>query len=176
MPEGIIPTKGVITRTAEIEIDSSIDKVFSYISAEESLTKFLKRYGPIHAVQRAEMHKGPWSIPGAYRTLYFETGDTLREDLLIFQPFTYFAYSISEFSNSTKYLTDIAYGQFAFEPRGDKTLVAWTYSFKPKNFFTSVLISIFMSLYFKKYMEQGLKISKKDIENYQGVDKNKIGV
>src|SRR5258706_7692405 len=128
MQENKIPTRGVITRTAEIEIDSSIDKVFNYISAEESLTKFLKKYGPIHAVEKYEMHKGPWSIPGAYRTLYFETGDTLREELLIFHPFTYFAYSISEFSNATKHLSDIAYGQFAFETKENKTHVTWTYS------------------------------------------------
>lgn len=164
MQESKIPTSGVITRTAKIEIDSSIDKVFNYISAEESLTKFLKRYGPIHAVERTEMHKGPWSIPGAYRTLYFETGDTLREELLIFQPFTYFAYSISEFSNFAKHLTDIAYGQFAFETKENKTYITWTYSFKPKNFLTGIPLSIFMSLYFEKYMQQGLQISKKDIE------------
>ena len=164
MQKSIIPTRGVITRTAEIDIDSSIDKVFNYISAEESLTKFLKKYGPIHAVEKHETHKGPWTMPGAYRTLYFESGDTLREDLLIFNPFTYFAYSISEFSNVTKHLSGIAYGQFAFTTRENKTHVTWTYSFKPKNFFTAIPLSIFMSLYFKKYMQQGLKISKGDIE------------
>ncbi|MEO6453911.1 MAG: SRPBCC family protein [Ginsengibacter sp.] len=165
MQEGEIPGTGVITTTAEIEIDSPIHKVFNYISAEKSLTKFLKKYGPIHAVKSAEMHKGPWSVPGAYRTLHFESGDTLREELLIFQPYTYFAYSISEFSNVTKHLSDIAYGQFSFKTKEDKTHVTWIYSFKPKNFFTRILLSIFMSLYFKKYMQQGLQLSKKDIES-----------
>ena len=160
-----IPTRGVVTRTAKIEIDSPITRVFNYISAEESLTKFLKKYGPIHAVERHETHKGPWTAPGAYRTLYFESGDTLREELLIFEPFTYFAYSISEFSNVTKHLSDIAYGQFKFEATENKTHVTWIYSFKPKNFFAAIPLSIFMSLYFKKYMEQGLQISKSDIES-----------
>ncbi len=66
MQKSKIPAKGVITRTAQIEIDSSIERAFNYISAEESLTKFLKKYGPIHAVIKYKMHKGPWSIPGAY--------------------------------------------------------------------------------------------------------------
>ncbi len=165
MPVNQIPTRGVITRTAAIEINSSIDLVFNYISAEESLTKFLKKYGPIHAVEKHETHKGPWTIPGAYRTLYFESGDTLREELLVFKPFTYFAYSISEFSNITKHLSAIAYGQFKFETAENKTHVTWIYSFKPRNFLASILLSIFMSLYFKKYMQQGLQIAKTDIES-----------
>jgi hypothetical protein len=165
MQESKIPTSGVIKRTAEIDIDASIEKVFNYISAEESLTKFLKKYGPIHAVEKHVTHKGPWSMPGAYRTLYFESGDTLREELLVFTPFTYFAYSISEFSSVTKHLSDIAYGHFEFVKKENKTHVTWTYSFKPKNFLTSIPLSIFMSLYFKKYMRQGLQIAKNDIES-----------
>jgi Polyketide cyclase / dehydrase and lipid transport len=162
-----IPASGVITRKAAIDIEASIEAVFKYISAEESLTKFLKKYGPIHAIERHETHKGPWTMPGAYRTLYFESGDTLREELLIFTPHTYFAYSISEFTAATKYLADVAYGQFEFETRGDKTHVTWIYSFKPKNFLASIPLSIFMSMYFKKYMLQGLQISKRDIESAQ---------
>src|SRR5450432_1510249 len=104
MQQSAIPTKGIIKRIAEIEIDAPIEKVFNYISAEESLPKFLKRYGPVHAIEKWETHKGPWSFAGACRTLYFEGGDTLREELLSFHPSTYFAYSISEFSGSVKHL------------------------------------------------------------------------
>lgn len=167
MEQRKISVKG-ITRVAHIEISSPVEEVFAYISAEESLPKFLKRYGPIHGIARWESHKGPWAFEGAYRTLHFEGGDTLREELIAFQPPVYFAYSISEFSSSARHLADIAYGEFSFEGAEKKTYVSWRYTFKPKNFFTAILLSLFMSLYFKPYMQQGLEISKKDIEGSAG--------
>ncbi|MEO8766297.1 MAG: SRPBCC family protein [Ginsengibacter sp.] len=169
MQEKKIPTVGVITGTAQIDINSSIERVFYYLADEKSLTKFLKKYGPIHAVTKFETHKGPWTMPGACRTLYFESGDTLREELLAFEPVTYFAYSISEFSNVIRHLSAIAYGQFAFVRKENKTHVTWTYSFKPKNSAVAIPLSIFMSFFFKKYMLQGLQISKRDIENSNNV-------
>lgn len=169
MPEFNIPNSGVIKKTAVVDIVSPVQRVFGYISAEESLPKFLKKYGPVHAVTGAKMHKGPWSVPGAYRTLHFDSGDTLREELLVFQPFSYFAYCISDFSNVTKYLCHIAYGEFNFKPLNGTTQVSWTYSFKPRNFLTSILLSAFMSLYFKKYMQQGLQLAKEDIERQHSI-------
>lgn len=166
MTHSQIPTKGVITGTAEIFIDSDKDFVFKYITAEDVLPKILKKYGPVHAVEKVVINKGPWSVAGAYRTLYFDSGDTLREELLTFKPSEYFDYSISEFSNFAKHLSEIAYGQFWFTTRGNQTAVRWTYTFKPKNMLTKAVLSLFMDVYFKKYMQQCLQIVKSNIENY----------
>lgn len=164
MPPLSIPTKGTVTGKAEIDIAAGIQQVFDYIPSEKSLPEYLKSYGPIHAVVRSELHKGPWSEPGAYRTLYFETGDTLREDLLAFHAPTYFAYSISEFSNFAKHLSSIAYGEWSFKSGENKTNVQWKYTFKPKNILTKMVVSLFMHLYFRKYMQQSLLNAKKNIE------------
>ncbi len=165
MAETLTLSKDLVTRQASINIASDRETVFNYLSAEESLTHFLKKYGPIHAVVKHETHKGPWSMPGACRTLYFDNGDTLREEMISYHPHDSFSYHISDFSGTVKNLASMAIGEFSFSSEGSQTNVVWTYTFQAKNAFTAVIVSLFMDLFFKKYMQQNLLIAKANIEN-----------
>lgn len=164
MHQETIPAKGVITNTSVIDIQESCGKVFSYVAAPESLPKFFQQYGPIHGIEKSVLHKGAWSAAGAVRTIHFDSGDTLREELIAFDPPRYFSYSISEFSNFAKYLTAVGYGEWWFEQKDDCTRVTWKYTFKPKNFLTGLPLSLFVKKSFSKYMDNCLQNAKKYIE------------
>ena len=160
-----IPAKGVINQVAVININAPCDVVFNYVTNPASLPKMLQHYGPVHGVERSEIHQGPWSAPGAYRTIHFTSGDTLREELLAFDAPFYFAYKISDFSNFARHLTAVAYGQWWFNQQQDTTEVTWRYSFQPKNLFTRIPLSAFVHLSFGKYMHNCLRNAKMQIES-----------
>lgn len=160
-----IPRDGLITQVAVITINSSQEKVFAFISDAASLPKMIRQYGPIHGVEKSVLHKGPWSAPGAYRTIYFDSGDTLREELMAFDAPHYFAYNISAFTNFARFLTRIAYGEWWFKQQGNATEVTWKYSFKPKNFLTKIPLSIFVRQSFGKYMHNCLLNAKQLVES-----------
>jgi len=159
-----IPTTGVVTKQASIEVNSDIQTTFNYVTDPKSLPEFLKKHGPIHAISKSEMIKGSWGTPGAARILTFDSGDTLVETLLSMDPPKYFSYSIGEFSNFAKHLTKIGYGEWWFEEKNGSTMVTWKYSFLPKNGFTRGVLTLFTGLFYKAYMQQGLALIKERVE------------
>ena len=159
-----IPVKGVIIKTASIDVRRPVEEVFDFVTDENSLPKILPKLGPIHAVTGSTIIKGPWRQAGATRTLHFDSGDTLKEQLLAFNRPFYFSYSISEFSNFAKHLTRIAYGQWWFSAMEGGTHIDWKYSFLPKNAFTRPVVSLFMNKYYEKYMNQCLHLVRQYVE------------
>lgn len=164
MSQSSISAKGLLNRRAETDINASIETVFNYISSGELLPDWLKKCGPVNGVVKTEIVKGPYNFPGASRTVYFDNGDTLTEQLLSFDPVGYYSYSVTKITDPLRHLTSIGYGQWWFENQPGGTHVKWVYSFLPKNLFARLALSIFLSLFYTKFMNQALRLAKARIE------------
>ena len=164
MEQPPIPVNGVLKRTAEIDISATSQTTFQYISNSDVLPAWLKKCGPINGAVKTVINKGPYSVVGANRTVYFDNGDTIVEQLTWFEPYVYYSYSVTNFSDFLRHLTNIGYGQWWFENIDDKTHVKWVYTFVPKNFFSRMVLSLFLSLFYTKFMNQSLQLAKTQIE------------
>lgn len=164
MEKSPIPTNGVLVRTAEIDVANSRETVFKYISGGEALPAWLKKCGPVNGVVKTVVNKGPYTTVGASRTVYFDDGSTIVEQLTEFDPFSYYAYSVTDITNALRHLTNLGYGQWWFEERAAVTHVKWTYSFVPKNVVARLFLSVFLSLFYKKFMNQALQLAKGQLE------------
>lgn len=156
--------KRVLKRSAEIDINASVESVFDYISSGGKLPEWLKKCGPINGAVKVEIIKGPYSFVGASRTVDFDNGDTLVEQLTSYDPFTSYSYSVTHITNSLHNLTRAGYGQWWFTNNNSGTHLKWTYSFVPNNFFAGVVLSLFLSLFYTKFMNRSLKLAKTNLE------------
>ena len=164
MEQPPIPVTGVIKRKAAIEVNCRKEAAFAYIDSATSLPDWLKKCGPVNGAVKVEINKGPYSFVGASRTVYFDNGDTIVETLASYTPPVYYSYSVTQFSDFLRHLTNIAYGQWWFQDVGGKTHVTWVYTFVPKNIFSKIILSIFAGLFYKKFMTQCLQLVKGEIE------------
>lgn len=164
MEQPPIPVTGVIKRNAAIEIKCTNDVAFAYIDSEARLPDWLKKCGPVNGAVKVKVNKGPYSFVGANRTVYFDNGDTIVETLASYNPPVYYSYSVTQFSDFLRYLTNIAYGQWWFQDVGGKTQATWVYTFVPKNIFTKLILGLFATLVYKKFMKQCLQLAKGQIE------------
>lgn len=158
------PPKRALHRSAEIDINASLESVFAYISSGEKLPDWLKKCGPVNGAVKVEIVKGPYSFVGASRKVDFDNGDTLVEQLTSYDPFTSYSYSVTHITNSLHHLTNAGFGQWWFTNNNNTTHLKWTYSFVPNNFFARMVLSIFLSLFYTKFMNQSLKLAKANME------------
>ena len=158
------PPEKALHRSAEIDINASIQTVFNYISSSEKLPEWLKKCGPINGAIKVEVVKGPYSFVGATRTVDFDNGDTLVEELTSYDPVTSYSYSVTHITNSLNKLTRAGYGQWWFTNNNSGTHLKWTYSFVPNNFLAGVVLSIFLSLFYTRFMNHSLKLAKASLE------------
>lgn len=158
------PPKGSLQRTAEIDVNASIEKVFNYITNGQVLPAWLKKSGPISGETRVDIIKGPYSAPGASRKVYFQNGDSLLEQLTWFDPVTYYSYSVTEITAGIRHLTSIGYGQWWFQQINGKTHIKWVYSFLPKNIFARAVLSMFLTMFYTKFMNHSLGLAKAELE------------
>jgi hypothetical protein len=77
MERPIIPTEGVITRTASIEIARDVGTVYHYVIDYKVLPEWLGKYGPIHGVRNTVINTASYTFVGANRTIHFDNGDEL---------------------------------------------------------------------------------------------------
>ena len=164
MEQPPIPVTSVIKRKAAIEVNCTKNVAFAYIDSGATLPDWLKKCGPVNGAVKVEVNKGPYSFVGANRTVYFDNGDTIVETLASYKPPAYYSYSVTQFSDFLKYLTNLAYGQWWFKEVGGKTQVVWVYTFVPKNTFTRLILSLFATLVYKKFMKQCLQLAKGQME------------
>jgi hypothetical protein len=168
MERPIIPTDGVVTRTASIEIARDLEPVCQYIIDYKVLPEWLKKYGPIHGVRDTVIHSASYTFVGANRTIHFDNGDSIDEQLIFLDLPAYYAYAVTKFSNFFRFLTDVAYGQIAFEQRGANTKVTWTYTFTCKNLFARAFLAMFMEMVYVGFLNRSLALAKSNLEKPKG--------
>ncbi len=154
-----------LSKCAEVTVDCSKETAFKFISGNSELPSWLRKSGPIHGAVLVEVMKGPYDFPGATRKVIFDNGDTIIEQLIDYNPYANYAYSVTEFSNFFKHLTNKAYGQVWFNTVNDNTYIKWKYTFTGKNIFASLFIWLFLQVAYKKFMQQSLNYAKQSIED-----------
>ena len=158
--------KVVVTAAAEIPVSATAEfrapaeAVFDYVVAEDTPEEVMLGYGPVPGVVGGEIHEGPWDHAGAYRAVHLEGGGTAREEITAIQRPGYFSYRVSDFSIVARHVVAAARGEWWFEPRGDSTLVRWTYTFEPRSLLRAPLAFAFARLLWKGYMERAMRESK----------------
>lgn len=160
-----VPVKGVLKRSAEIVVNCNQETAFDFISSSDELPRWLKKMGMIHGAKNIEILKGPYNDTGAHRRVFFDNGDSIDEQLLSYNYPLNYSYSVTRFTNPFRFLTKAAYGQCWFDVNDNQTRITWEYSFSYRNIFARMLISLFMTLSYKKFMKQCLDNAKVIIEN-----------
>ncbi len=160
-----IPTIHVLKDTAEVIVNCDKETAFKFISSSDELPDWLKKSGPISRVKNVEIIKGPYNFAGAQRKVIFENGDSLLEELLSYNKYANYSYRITKFHDFVKHLSNVAYSEIWFDTVDDKTRIRWLYSFTYKNFFASLVLHLFLTFVYKKWMKQSLKNAKEAIED-----------
>lgn len=156
--EGVVVTAAAeIPVSATVEFRAPVEAVFDYVVAEGTPREVMLGYGPVPGVVGGEIHEGPWDHPGAYRTVHLKGGGTVREEITAIQRPGYFSYRVSDFSIVARHVVTAARGEWWFEPRGDSTLVRWTYTFEPRSLLRAPLAFAFARLLWKGYMERAMR-------------------
>lgn len=160
-----IPEDSTLMRYAQVEVNCDKATAFNFITSREELPNWLKKSGPVPAALTAEVLKGPYNYVGARRKVLFDGGDSVIEELMTFNPYANYSYSVTEFSNFLKLLTNKAYSRVWFDTIDDKTRITWEYYFSYKNPLAKALLSVFLSKVYQKFMDASLESAKEYIEN-----------
>jgi hypothetical protein len=163
--EFTIPTKGLIKKSGQVLVSCSKNKAFKYISDNIDLPNWVRKSGPISGVKGVEILIGPYNHIGAQRKCLCDDGSSFVEQLISYNPDGNYSYSISQFSNIVKHLTNIAYATIWFDTIGDQTRITWDYSFTSKNIFAKMGLWLFLLFGYKKFLNNALKWAKINLEN-----------
>jgi hypothetical protein len=150
--------------TVVLTINAPVERVFNYVVPVDLAHIFRATKG-IPAVKSTSSVPG-WDRVGLSRTVYFETGDTAREQLTHYQRPVTFAYRVSHFSSVLKRIALHADGNWVFtELPNHQTRVEWTYRVTPHNGLARMILRRFLKRRFRPYMQSALTIIKNDLES-----------
>lgn len=164
MEERRIPTTQVLTRKASILVNCDLHTAYEFISSGEKLPLWLKKSGPVPAATGVEVLEGPYDHPGARRKVQFVGGDSLIEELMTLDPPASYNYSVTQFTNFLEKLSGQAYGQLWFDHIDGQTRITWAYSFHYKNVLKRMILFLFLTFVYKKFLNQSLQHAKAAIE------------
>lgn len=159
-----VHTNQVIREQAVVLVNCSPETAYRYIASSTELPDWLRESGPIKGVKSVDILIGPYDRPGARRTVIFHNGDTVQEELITCNPFSSYEYKVTAFSDFLKKLTDAAFGQFRFDPSNGQTKITWVYSYTYKNRYCRIILSLFIWLFFRRFMQRGLNNAKAQLE------------
>ena len=161
-----IPDEKVIKFTAQVTVDCSKKIAFEFISSGEELPNWLKKVGKIPAALNAHNHGGTYNKIGDQRTVYFDGGDSVQEELITHNPYMNYSYKASKFTNIIRKFAHHAYGEVWIDNMEDQTRITWDYSYVYKNIFSKLLLKLVLGMIsYKKFMQKSLEYAKFYIEN-----------
>lgn len=160
-----IPKKGVLKRSAQVLVECSKPIAFKFITSKEELPNWLKKHGSLPAALYAELVTDTYNVPGNKREVYFDHHESTLEELLSYNPHSNYSYKITNFTNSIKHFSKLAYAEAWFDSIDGKTRITWDYYFTYKNIFARMILSIILTFIFKKFMQVSLNNAKDCIEN-----------
>jgi hypothetical protein len=136
------------------ELATGVDRTFDVIVAEDVLPKVLQRWGPIPGVTGTRDLTGPWDTPGSQRTVVLADGSTAREQVLVWERPSRFAYRVDRFTNPLGRLVDHAIGSWEFMPTGAGSRFRWTYELRTQGRLSAALLRAFVRFAWAHYMSQ----------------------
>lgn len=160
-----IPNRKVFKRTAEVLVKCNQQTAFNFISSSDQLPLWLKKYRLIEGTKNVSIIKGPYNDVGAKRKLFFDSDDSVVEELIAYNYPLNYSYSVTQFSSVFKYLTKAAYGQIWFDVNDHETRITWEYTITYPNFFSRIMIALLMPFILRNFMKQSLTNAKGVIEN-----------
>ncbi len=125
--------------------------------------KIVQKRGLIPGVKSVSGQTVPWSAAGQTRTLTLSDGSTVVESLVALEPDGY-RYRISDFSGPLKYIVKEAHARFAIAPRGEGSILTWTYEFTPKGRLAAAILSFLVDSQWNGFMDAALARLKENIE------------
>ncbi|MEB2787021.1 SRPBCC family protein [Algoriphagus persicinus] len=159
-----VPSKHILFTTAEVVVNCDKDKAYKFVSSVNELSSWLLKTGPIYGVIKVSTLRGHWEKVGDNRLV--ERGDsaTLVEELISVHPHSNYSYQTTEFSDIFKHFTTKTYGHMWFDTVDDQTRLRWVYTFTYKNLLSRIFLSLFVPLFLKKYLQNGLNNAKAFLE------------
>lgn len=159
-----IPTKDVLTRKASVIVNCDLDTAYDFISSGEKLPLWLKKSGPVPAATGVELLDGSYDFVGARRKVLFTGGDSLIEQLMNIDKPASYNYSVTQFTNFLEKVSGQAYGQLWFDDMEGQTRITWAYTFQYKNLGARMVLSLFLTFVYRKFMKNSLVNAKLVIE------------
>ena len=165
-----LAAKEVLKRKVSILVDCDVETAFEFISSSSELTTWLKKSGPVPGAVSVQNMDGTYDFVGAKRHITFTSGDVSQEELLTFNPPGNYLYRLTEFGGVFDKLTAAAYGECWFDHVEGKTRITWEYSFTYKSIFARMILSIFLSTAYKKFMLNCLENAKNMLEKRKTIE------
>lgn len=125
--------------------------------------KIVRKRGLIPGVRAVAGRTAAWSETGQTRTLTLSDGSTAVEKLVALDPDGY-RYRITDFSGPFRFIVKEANARFAVAPRGDGSMLTWTYEFTPKGSLAAAILSFLVDSQWNGFMDAALQRLKEDIE------------
>lgn len=157
------PEKG-ISATFETFVDLDSRASFLHVVPIPLERIFLASHG-LPAITGTSPVKS-WDQVGLSRRVFFSTGDSARETITHYDEGQYFAYRVSDFTLSAKYVAKYAVGQWWWKEENGRTKIVWRYTFVPKNFLVRPLLALFMRTRWRPYMQAALQRVQQDAARY----------
>lgn len=159
-----IPKEKILNRRVQLSVECDEATAFEFIASSTELPKWLKKSGKISGAKSVEILEGPYDHVGARRRITFEDDSTAVEELLTNNPVANYSYRINEFSGKINKFTDAAYGQCWFDTIKGETRITWDYTFTYKNLLSRIVLSLILTLSYKKFMRKSLENARTIIE------------
>ncbi len=121
----------VVSNTESIVVAGPRVEVFEAAFAPEQMPKLLRGWGPVPAVERAELLDGGELAPGKVRRIHNSDGSSLDEEILVHDPPRAHGYRLcGQFRGIAKLLVREGRGDWTFtEIDATHTQVTWRYAF-----------------------------------------------
>jgi hypothetical protein len=120
-----------VFHTESIVVPGPRAAVFERAFALQHMPKLLRGWGPVPAVERAELLDGGDYAVGKVRRIHNSDGSSLDEEILVYEPPSAHAYRLyGNFRGLAKVLVTEGRGDWSFVALDEsRTEVSWTYQF-----------------------------------------------
>jgi Polyketide cyclase / dehydrase and lipid transport len=129
------------------------------------LTSIFKGYGVLPSVTGIQNQVGDWDTAGQTRTVHLSDRSSAQERLTKYEYPRYFSYTVSDFTNSLRFLTTSANGEWWFSVSlSGQTTIKWRYEFNARSILAVPMLWLITNLLWRNYMQKALQLSKAQIE------------
>lgn len=128
------------------------------------LPKMFVGYGPLPAVTGTRDLTGGWDHVGATRTVDLADGSSAREQIVVYERPRYFAYRVSDFTNSLGALVHGVRGELWFSPATDDTTeIRWRYTFEPRSL-RRPIVALVLARLWRRYARKAIALAVDEAE------------
>jgi hypothetical protein len=148
----------------EAAINLPADKFFDWYM-HEPIENFMLGTLIVPRITGTQALPGPkWGEPGAARKIAFKDGTTSLERILSTDLPRSYSYQPWAYTSPVRLLSDYAVSTMSALAHDGKCRIVWDYGFHARNSLALPLLGAFVSLDWKRNLENGLAVLKKHLE------------